>query len=122
MSVTKWTRDSDIAMGKRILAARNLRGLSLQAVADALKVSKGTAGHWETGTRTIKHHDLARLCSLLQVSADEVLFGIRRWPFTGIDFDLVNDLEPLDLGRLEGGLLQLAGDFGIQIKRDAANG
>jgi transcriptional regulator with XRE-family HTH domain len=48
-------------MGKRITAARNAKGWSLQYVAARLGVSKATVGHWETGARAIKHGDLAAL-------------------------------------------------------------
>lgn len=104
-------------VGARIALARNAKGLSIQQLADRLCMTKGSVGHWETGTNAIKAPELARICKLLDVSADELLFGIRRWPFTGVDFDLVNDLDPRDLGRLEGALLTLAEQFGMQIKR-----
>ena len=117
MAKLKWTTAHDNAMGKRIRDAREAKGLSLQAISERLHISKGTAGHWETGERAIKHHDLARLCAELEVSADEILFGVRRWPLPAVDFDLVSDLEPIDLGRLEGAILQRASDLGLQICR-----
>lgn len=119
MAVIKWTAASNLAIGKRLAAARDAKGLSTAALAELLGVSKGTVNHWELGNRAIKHDDLARLCQALDLSADEALFGVRRWPFKGIDFDLVNDLDPRDLGRLEGSLMQLAQDFGMQIKRES---
>lgn len=114
-----WAEADHQAMGERIRHARDRRGFSLQAVADRLGVSKGTVGHWETGVRAIKHDDLARLCALLQISADEVLFGTRRWPFNGINFDLVNDLDQKELGMLEGAMLQLASSIGFAIRPEA---
>lgn len=99
----EWDDDKSKQMGRRITAAREARGFSLQNVADRLGVSKGSVGHWETGVRAIKHDDLARLCDLLKASADEILFGKRQWPFASIDLDKVLRLEPQEISQLEGG-------------------
>jgi len=120
MATIEWSADADRAMGRRIAAARSASGLTLAHVADALGVTRATVGHWETGFRAIKHHDLARLARLLRISADEILFGERVWPLAGIDPESVRDLDPIDLGRLEGMILAMADQFGMQIKRRAA--
>lgn len=117
MPKLKWTEEHDRAMGKRIREAREAKGWSLQQLAERLNVVKASAGHWETGLRAIKHHDLAALCAELDVSADEIVFGVRRWPFTAIDFDRVARLDPIELAHLEGGLMQLASDLGLEILR-----
>lgn len=111
----EWLDEADVAMGARITNAREARGISLQRLADHLQVSKATVGHWETGERTVKHHDLARLCVALGVSADQLLFGSTIWPFTGVDIAKVVQLEPGDIQQLQGGLLLTAGQIGLDI-------
>ena len=51
-------------VGERLRAERNKAGLSLQAAADHLDLSRAAIGHWETGVNPIdigKLHQLARL-------------------------------------------------------------
>lgn len=105
----------DAAIGKRITAARQAKGWSLQYVADRLKVSKATVGHWETGARAIKHGDLAALCLLLQTSADMILFGRRQWPFKNITLEAVAALEAADVAQLEGAMRLMAAQAGIDL-------
>jgi transcriptional regulator with XRE-family HTH domain len=111
----EWVDDTDVEMGKRITAAREARGISLQRLATHLNVSKATAGHWETGERSVKHHDLARLCVALGVSADQLLFGSTIWPFAGVDVSKVVQLEQADIQQLQGGLLLTAAQVGLDI-------
>lgn len=121
MAVISPLPDIDLAeIGARIAAARNAKGLSTQALAVRLGRTKGAVGHWETGKNAIKAPELAKLCKVLDVSADELLFGTRRWPFEGIDFDSIAGLEKRDIDRLEGGLALAAAQLGIEIKRHAA--
>lgn len=120
MKAIEWDASQDKAVGRRLADARAAKGWSLEHVAKRIGVTRATIGHWETGARAIKHRDLAAICTVLGVSADEVLFGVRRWPFEKIDFGSVADLEPIELARLEGALLGLASQLGIEIKRAAA--
>ena len=116
-----WEEAEDRVLGGRIQKAREARGVSLQTLADFMDVSKATAGHWETGARSIKHHDFARLCAALNVSADQLLFGRSVWPFSGVDADKVQQLDAQDLAKLEGGLLLTAAQIGLDIAREGAN-
>ena len=107
-------------VGRRIAKARASQGLSIANVAETLDVSRGSIGHWETGERAIKIQELAALCRTLKVSADELLFGLRRWPFEKIDFDSIATLDKDDMNRLEGALILTAAQLGIEIKQIAA--
>lgn len=120
MNEYAWDDSADAAMAARLKAAREAKGFSLAYVAGKLKVSKATVGHWETASRAIKHNDLAAFCKLLDVSADEVLFGVKRWPFEKIDFQSVSDLNTRDKDRLEGALVFTAAQLNIEIKRRVA--
>lgn len=106
-------------LGKRIAEAREARGMSLQALAARLAISKATAGHWETGARSIKHHDLAMLCRALDVSADQLLFDQRIWPFASVDPAKVVGLEPEEIQQLQGALLLTSAHIGIDIAKQA---
>lgn len=110
-----WTHESDTALGERLTRARENRGLSLAQVGKELGVSKATVGHWETGSRSIKHHDLAHLCAFFSISADEILFGAKRWPFEGIEFESVAQLEPSEIEKLEGAIVSTAHHYGLVI-------
>lgn len=109
-------------LGSRLAAARHAKGWSLAVASQKLGVSKATLGFWETGERNIKHPEIASLCNLYEMSADELLFGVKRWPFQKIDFASVTGLEPRDLDRLEGGLLLVAAQLGVEINQVAPPG
>jgi transcriptional regulator with XRE-family HTH domain len=119
LQLKQWTDTQADEVGKRIRAARRDRGMTLETLSEALGVTKATVGHWETGARTIKLHDLAALCIVLETGADQIIFGAVRWPFPRIGFDAVTDLEPVELAQLEAGLLVLADQIGIDIRADA---
>lgn len=112
----QWTQEQKDAFSDRIYKARNQKGFSQQSVADKLGVNKATISAWENGTRTIKHHDLAALCTLLSVSADELLFGLKRWPFEGVRFESIAQLEPSEIYKLEGALVSTAERYGFEIE------
>lgn len=112
----EWDEAKAQEIGGRIKAARNSRGLSLTQVAGRMGVSKGTAGHWETGARTIKVEDLHALCELLSASADHILFGRRQWPFSGIDVEAVQSLDPAELKQIEGAIRLVAGQLGLDLQ------
>lgn len=115
MTVFNWTPEHDAALGSRLTQAREKKGRSLAQVGEELGVSKATVGHWETGNRSIKHHDLAALCSVLSISADELLFGSKRWPFEGIEFESIAQLEPNEIDKLEGAIVSTAHQYGLVI-------
>ena len=123
MNEQAWTDDQAARIGARIAQARNDRGWSLQQLADRVAavagkddVTRATAGHWETGARTVKLRDLWALCRVLGVSADELLFGVQRWPFPQLSYAKVMDLEPEDRNRIEGGILVLATELGVDVR------
>lgn len=103
-------------LGDRLVEIRKTRGWSIDRVAKALSVSRATVGHWETGTRAIKSSDLARLCQVLQASADDLLFGARRWPFQHVSVEIVEALEPTEIAQLEGAMAAAADSLGIKLR------
>ena len=115
-SHNQWTPERQDAFGARIRAARNAKGLSQEVVGERMGVKKATVSTWEKGTRTLKHHDLAALCTLLSISADELLFGLKRWPFEGVQFESVAQLESSEIDKLEGALVSTAERYGFEIK------
>jgi transcriptional regulator with XRE-family HTH domain len=62
-------------MGARIAQARKERGLTQQALADALGVSQQTLAHYEVGRVGVGAAMLPRLSELLDLSFDEMLLG-----------------------------------------------
>lgn len=117
----EWTPEQAREIGRRIRAARNAKGLSIDQVAELLGVSRGTPGHWESGARTIKLGDLVALCRELEVSSDELLFGKPHWPFKGISYRVVADLERPDIDKLEGGIMLVAAQIGVEVRQQQAD-
>jgi transcriptional regulator with XRE-family HTH domain len=62
-------------MGSRIAQARKKRGMTQQALADALGVSQQTLAHYEVGRVGVGAPLLPRLAELLDLSFDEMLVG-----------------------------------------------
>jgi transcriptional regulator with XRE-family HTH domain len=62
-------------MGARIAKARKERGMTQQALADALGVSQQTLAHYEVGRVGVGAPMLPRLAELLDLSFDEILLG-----------------------------------------------
>ena len=62
-------------MGARIAKARKERGMTQQALADALGVSQQTLAHYEVGRVGVGAPLLPRLAELLDLSFDEILLG-----------------------------------------------
>jgi transcriptional regulator with XRE-family HTH domain len=62
-------------MGGRIAKARKERGLTQQALADALGVSQQTLAHYEVGRVGVGAAMLPRMSQLLDLSFDELLVG-----------------------------------------------
>jgi transcriptional regulator with XRE-family HTH domain len=111
-----WPDEANRAFGARIREARDAKGYTQQMVADRVSVRKGSVSAWENGTRTLKHHDLAMLCQVLGVSADELLFGLKRWPFEGVKFESVAQLEPNEIAKLEGAMVSTASQYGYPLE------
>lgn len=62
-------------MGARVAQARKERGLTQQALADALGVSQQTLAHYEVGRVGVGAAMLPRMAELLDRSLDELLMG-----------------------------------------------
>lgn len=116
----KWSEKVQQDIGARLRLARQAKGFSLRGLAERMQMSHGALGHWETGKNEIPLSSLWELCTRLGVSADKLLFDVERWPFERVDYDKVNDLDPQDRSRLEGGLLLTAVEAGIDVRKDAA--
>lgn len=62
-------------LGARIAQARKERGLTQQALADALGIAQQTLAHYEVGRIGVGIAMLPRLAELLDLSFDEILLG-----------------------------------------------
>lgn len=60
--------------GLRLKAAREMRGMTQQFVADLFEVGKGTVSAWETGGGDPGVYRLRRLAKLYDVTADSLLW------------------------------------------------
>ncbi|MFN4324208.1 MAG: helix-turn-helix domain-containing protein [Aeromonas media] len=63
------------ALGSRIAHARKERGLTQQALAEALGIAQQTLGHYEVARARIAADLLPRLADALDISLDELLKG-----------------------------------------------
>lgn len=72
---------SDNAFPKRLLAARNKRGLSQDELANRAKLQPSAVSHFETGTRKPSFDNLKRLADALEVTVD-YLMGRAKTPDT----------------------------------------
>lgn len=62
-------------IGQRIRAARHHAGLSQQALADRLGLSKSLVAHWERGARIPKIGQVRHLATICQVDPVPILLG-----------------------------------------------
>lgn len=62
-------------MGARIAHRRKAVGLTQEQLAEQMNVSTQTISYIETGHKAIRPENLAKLCQVLQVSADYILLG-----------------------------------------------
>lgn len=60
-------------LGEKIWRLREERGLSQEALAEKLDVSRQTVSNWENDKATPDAYKLRQLCEALDVSADELL-------------------------------------------------
>lgn len=63
------------ALGSRIAQARKDRGMTQQALAEALGIAQQTLGHYEVARARIAADLLPRLADALDISLDELLMG-----------------------------------------------
>lgn len=60
-------------LGEKITALRKKKGLSQDALAHALNVSRQSISKWETGASTPELEKLIAICDLFQISLDELV-------------------------------------------------
>lgn len=63
------------AMGQRITARRKALGMTQEELAEKLDVSPQMISNLELGKKAIRPENLARVCAVLNLSADFVLTG-----------------------------------------------
>ena len=74
------TRQMDpirIAVGNRIMKARESAGLPLTALAAELGVTASAISQWERGYTTPSEANIVRLCELLEESREWIIYGRR---------------------------------------------
>ena len=65
----------DLSLGQRLRVARQHAGLSQQALAAAVSIGTRTLVDYEADRRPIPSDVLYRVCQVLEVSADWLLWG-----------------------------------------------
>ena len=68
-------KESNIQMGERIKAARERAGLTQEQLAERIEVSPQYISDLERGVVGISLPTLKRLCLVLAISSDSILFG-----------------------------------------------
>lgn len=84
--------DSDHAVGKRIIALRELANLQQQQLAHQLHITKSTLNAYENGKRTLTTESAKRLRRRFGVTVDWLFFGDMQ--VTGRDLMLEIGPEP----------------------------
>jgi transcriptional regulator with XRE-family HTH domain len=69
-------------MRGRLVEARRASRFTQEDVARELGVTRQTVSHWEHGSTEASWVDLARLCTLYGVSADQILYGLETVSFS----------------------------------------
>ena len=64
-----------VDMGKRISERRKSLGITQEQLAERINVSTQTISYAEQGAKALRSENLAKLSSVLQVSADYILTG-----------------------------------------------
>lgn len=64
-----------IEMGQRVAARRKELGLTQEQTAERMNVSLQTVSCVELGKKAIRPENLAKLCQVLDTSADHLLYG-----------------------------------------------
>ena len=76
---TKEEKRSIDMLGDRLVSAREQKGMKQVDLAEALGVSKACVNYWEKDKREPSVKDIKRLCSILDINADDLL-GIQSTP------------------------------------------
>ncbi len=75
-------RGEKMSLGQRLLELRRKRGLSQEEVADKLNVSRQTISKWETDASSPDFDKILPLCSLYEISSNELLTGVKEESMT----------------------------------------
>lgn len=81
-----------LKMGERIAQRRKALGLTQEQLAERMNVSTQTISYIETGHNAVRPENLAKLCEVLDVSADYIL---------------LNQSSPIETNRIAGKLNRL---------------
>ena len=87
-------KDTNIAIGERVRRARTETGFSREQLAEMLEISALFLGYIECGQRGMSITTLQKLCRVLNVSADYILFGRKEIPY--IREQLCTAIEDMD--------------------------
>lgn len=79
----------ELGIGLRLKEAREKLKLSASEVAREAGIHRATLKHYETGARFPGAKELRRLCDVLRVSADYLLYGEQ--------YDLPDGMQPLEI-------------------------
>lgn len=116
-------------MGARIAQARKERGLTQQALADALGISQQTLAHYEVGRVGVGAPMLPRMAELLDLSFDEILLGQptvrlpgKRGPASRLEqqLDAIAHLPKAEQRAVSTVLTAVLAQHGAQIGQEAA--
>jgi len=93
-------KDVILVLDKRLTALRKERKLTQQEVADALKISRGTYGHYEIGRREPDYKTLQQFAEFFGVTTDYLL-GRDQYPDVNVSFELhegaaIKSMEDID--------------------------
>lgn len=78
-------------LGDRLMELRKVRGLSQEEVANKLNVTRQTISKWETNQSTPDFDKIVPLCSLFEISTNELLSGKKGEAFKEIVYDRENE-------------------------------
>ena len=84
-------------IGKRITGLRVQRGLTQEALAEELNVSRQVVAKWETGIRDIKNSHTIEIANFFSVTCDYVLRGV---PAEQVDIFRQTGLTPYSVALL----------------------
>lgn len=76
-----------LEIGQRLCAQRKKKGLTQDALAEKANVSAQTISHAELGKKAMRADTIIGVCSVLEISADYLLFGNT----PPVDFSALNE-------------------------------
>ena len=94
-----------VDIGKRIAELRTASGMSQQALADALFVSRDLVSKWESGMRRPDYRTIERIAEVFRISADSIVEK------KDLVFEELSDCFPDDPGIPEEQLIAVLNDF-----------